>query len=84
VGHFFDRYDWFSQNVSSFNIEGQTQVGSCIGLGFSIFISILVLAYAIIKGKMMVFKERPLIATFNEKGVRTLDNEHLSLKDLRF
>ena len=22
VGHFFDRWDWFSQDVSSFNIEG--------------------------------------------------------------
>ena len=59
VGHIFDEYDLFAQSVSSFNIEGKKQVGTCIGLSFSILIAMMVLAYAGIKGKEMMFKEKP-------------------------
>jgi len=44
----------------------------------------MVLTYAIIKGKMMILKERPSIATFVEKAIRTEENDQLSLKELSF
>jgi hypothetical protein len=56
IGTVFDKYDCFGQSVSSFNIEGNPQVGTSIGSFCSIFILVAVLMYATSKGRIMIFK----------------------------
>ena len=46
---FFDRFDFFAENVSSFNLEGGSRVGTSIGMISTILSAIVIMAYSGVK-----------------------------------
>lgn len=84
TGSVFDKYDCFSQRVSNFNIEGEEMVGTSIGFCLSIAVLVSVILYAGIKGKIMIYKERPAMATVMEKEARLEEGTRMTLEELRF
>jgi hypothetical protein len=63
TGNIFDRTDCFSQNVHSFNIDGNGKVGTSIGTFFSFIILSTMFLYISIKGRILIMSENPLITT---------------------
>ena len=63
TGNIFDRYDMFGTPIPSFNLEGTDRVGTSIGCIFSVIITVIVLSYSYTKGKIFVYKDKPLITT---------------------
>jgi hypothetical protein len=70
TGSIFDKTDCFSQNVHSFNIEGNGKVGTSIGTFFSFLILSTMLLYITVKGKILLDSDNPLITTAKEIGKR--------------
>ena len=63
IGSFYDKWDFFATPVPTFNMEGHQQVGTSIGFVCSVFVTILVVSYASLKGFICLTKTNPLIST---------------------
>jgi len=58
VGNFFDRWDFFRQPVSNFNLEGTKEVGTSVGCLLSLITIAFVAPYAFTKAEMSILRSR--------------------------
>ena len=63
--HFAKKLDFFGAPIPSFNLRGQTEVTTSIGVCFSIIISALTLACACVKFEHLANRKNPMM-TSNE------------------
>jgi len=83
IGTIYDRFDLFSKTFPTFNLEGHSRFGTCVGFILSIVLITLVMAYSCIRGLVLVSGSRPNISSVNMRNER-LGNELIDLNTFNF
>jgi hypothetical protein len=59
IGNFFDRWDYFSEDMPNFNIEGKKKVGTLVGCLSTILITLILFSYFVIRFYFFISHARP-------------------------
>jgi hypothetical protein len=82
--NFFDHFDMFGTGPPQFTIDGKQQVGTSMGIVATLFISVVMLTYSILKGYQLAIKHNPSISVSYKSDVYSSEEEPLDLDNHNF
>jgi hypothetical protein len=59
IGNFFDRWDYFSEEMPNFNMEGKKKVGTLVGCLSTIILTLILCSYFVIRFYFFLSSARP-------------------------
>ena len=83
IGNFFDRWDYFSESMPQFNMEGKKKVGTLVGCIYTVLLLLIICSYSIIRMYFFVTQARPLISSYTLHDMRT-EKDKIDLREHKF